>query len=271
MYMLEMARELGVRYETGEVQGVEAAGGGVRSVSLANGEQIGCEFFVNAAGPFLKPVGEMLGVDLPVQAELHLKVTFKDHLQVLDREAPLLIWGDTQTLPWEADEMDALRADEETRWLTEPFPPGVHIRPEGIGESQTVMMLWDYNARCMPPTFPPPADELYAEVVLRGLSTMLPGLRRYLERAPRPYIDGGYYMKTPENRLLAGPLPVEGAYVLGALSGFGIMSSCAAGELLAAHVAGGALPSYAPAFSPERYSDPGYQANLSSLDLSGEL
>ena len=105
-------------------------------------------------GRILKPVGEMLGVELPVQAELHLKVTFKDHLHILDREAPLLIWGDTQTLPWETEEMDALRADEETRWLTEPFPPGVHIRPEGIGESQTVMMLWDYNAALHAPSFP---------------------------------------------------------------------------------------------------------------------
>jgi sarcosine oxidase, subunit beta len=103
MYMLEMARELGVRYETGEVQKLDTAGGRVMSVILANDEHVGCEFFVNAAGPFLKPVGDILGVDLPVQAELHLKVTFKDHLQVLDRAAPLLVWGNTQTLPWEAD------------------------------------------------------------------------------------------------------------------------------------------------------------------------
>ncbi len=123
----------------------------------------------------------------------------------------------------------------------------------------------------MEPQFPPPLDELYPEIVLRGLSTMLPGLRHYFEHAPRPYLDGGYYVKTPENRLLAGPLPIEGAFVIGGLSGFGIMSCCAAGELLTAHVAGSQLPVYAPAFSIDRYADPLYQAELSKLDTSGQL
>ena len=31
-------------------------------------------------------------------------------------------------------------------------------------------------------------------------------------------IDGGYYCKTQENRPLVGPLPVAGAYMIGALS-----------------------------------------------------
>jgi sarcosine oxidase, subunit beta len=51
---------------------------------------------------------------------------------------------------------------------------------------------------------------------------MLPRLREYFGRAPRPLIDGGYYVKTRENRLLAGHLPVQGAYVIGAVSGYGI-------------------------------------------------
>jgi glycine/D-amino acid oxidase-like deaminating enzyme len=84
-------------------------------------------------------------------------------------------------------------------------------------------------------------------------------------------VDGGYYVKTPENRLLAGPLPLEGAFVLGALSGYGIMSSLAAGELLAAHVTSAPLPPYAPAFSPERYADPEYRENFSEIDSSGQL
>ena len=70
--------------------------------------------------------------------------------------------------------------------------------------------------------------------------------------------DGGYYCKTTDNRPLIGSLPVEGAYVLGGLSGTGIMSSQAGGELLAAHVLGQPLPTYAAAFDPTRYEDPAY-------------
>ena len=55
-------------------------------------------------------------------------------------------------------------------------------------------------------------------------------------------VDGGYYAKTPENRPLIGPLPIAGAWVNAAYSGFGIMGACAGGELLAAHVGGSSLP-----------------------------
>ncbi len=271
MFLLERARSRGVRVEQGEVKAVDVAGGRAGGVQLASGERIECSYFVNAGGPYVRRAGEMLGVQIPVQTELHLKVTFKDHLGILPREAPLLVWDDAQALPWEQEEREALKEDTSTRWLTEELPAGAHLRPEGSGESQTVMMLWDYKSRWMEPTFPPPLDEMYPEVTLRGLATMLPGLRQYFDRAPRPYLDGGYYVKTPENRLLAGPLPIEHAYVIGGLSGFGIMSSCAAGELLAAHMAATELPSYAAAFSIERYADPEYQAHLADWDHSGQL
>ncbi len=73
-------------------------------------------------------------------------------------------------------------------------------------------------------------------------------------------IDGGYYCKTQENRPLVGPLPVAGAYVIGALSGMGLMSAHACAELLSLHVAGLSLPDYARWFLPSRYDDPAYQA-----------
>ena len=100
---------------------------------------------------------------------------------------------------------------------------------------------------------------------------MIPGLRAYYNRLPRPVVDGGYYAKTQENRPLIGPLPVQGAYMIAALSGFGIMAGCAAGELLAAHVVGSELPDYAPWFLLERYDDPAYLRLLESWDASGQL
>ena len=271
MYLLEISHQLGVLFVSTGLESVDVSGGRVRGVTLGTGDRIDCPLFVNAAGPYLAQVGAMLDVQIPVVTELHLKASFKDHLRILDRDAPLLIWEDEQLLPWEPDELTALRADPDTRWLTDPFPAGVHVRPEGSGESQNILMLWDYNAECLQPVFPPPIDRLYPEIALRGLSAMLPGLQRYFGRAPRPYVDGGYYVKTPENRLLAGPLPPTGAYILGGLSGHGIMAACAAGELLAAHISGSPLPAYAPAFSLARYADREYQEKLINWGEFGQL
>ncbi len=274
MYMLEQARDRGVRFLSAQVVGVETRGGKVESVCLRRGGEeitISADAFVNAAGPYLEKVGRMLGVEIPVFAELHMKVAINDHLGVVPRDAPLLIWNDPQVLPWSEEEKEALAEDERSRWLLEPFPPGVHTRPEGSAESKTILILWDYHEKVVEPVPSPELDPLYPEISLRGLSTMLPGMRAYFDRIPRPFLDGGYYVKTRENRPLIGPMPVEGSYLIGALSGYGIMSSCAAGELLAGYIVGDDLPSYAPAFSLTRYEDPEYQTLLESWEDSGQL
>jgi glycine/D-amino acid oxidase-like deaminating enzyme len=271
MYLLEQGRSHGVRFESARLTGVEVENACVRGVQLSSGQKIDCPVFVNAAGPYLKDVGKLLGVDLPVHTELHLKAAIKDPLGAVGRQAPLLIWTDPQALPWEEAEHEALAEEDETRWLTQPFPPGAHTRPEGGEESQTIVMLWEYQTKVMDPVWPPRLDEQYPEIALRGLSSMLPRMRGYFGKMPRPQIDGGYYTKTRENRPLVGPLDVNGAYVLGAVSGYGIMSACGVGELLAAHVTGTSLPAYASAFAPQRYEDPDYQHTLENWEDAGQL
>ena len=101
---------------------------------------------------------------------------------------------------------------------------------------------------------------------------MVPGMAVYLERMKRPYVDGGYYCKTQENRPLICPLPLSGAYLFGALSGYGIMAALAGAELLSAYISGSDLPTYAPAFHLSRYADPAYQALLHDWDAAaGQL
>jgi glycine/D-amino acid oxidase-like deaminating enzyme len=182
-----------------------------------------------------------------------------------------LIWNDPQDLPWSDDEREIFAADPAYAHLMQTFPAGAHTRPEGGADGSTVLMLWDYRRHRIDPVFPVPLDEQYPEIVLRGLAAMVPGLKAYIGRSARPRLDGGYYVRTPENRPLIGPTPVEGAYLLGAISGFGIMSACAAGELLAAHVAGAGLPGYAPAFALSRYADPAYVSSLGDVGETGEL
>ncbi|MBT3390508.1 MAG: FAD-binding oxidoreductase [Chloroflexi bacterium] len=271
MYMLDQARAHGVKFVKARVTGVDVSQGRVSAVHLNNDSTIATNHFVNAAGPMLKEVGQMLGLDLPIHTELHLKVAFRDHLGVVPRHAPMLIWTDPQTLQWNAEEQEFLAEDNETGWLLDEMPAGAHTRPEGAGDSDIILLLWEYHTHVVEPVIPPPLDEMYPEIALRGMAALLPRFSEYFERMPQPMLDGGYYTKTQENRPLIGPLPVKGAYIIGALSGYGLMSACGAGDLLAAHITGIELPSYAPSFSLERYQNAEYQKLLEDWGDEGQL
>jgi glycine/D-amino acid oxidase-like deaminating enzyme len=147
----------------------------------------------------------------------------------------------------------------------------VHARPEGGGERGSLLLLFNTHVEPTEVVFPLPEAPHYQEIALRGAARMVPALAAYVGTGARAFLDGGYYIKTRENRPLIGPLPVEGAYITGAYSGFGVMAGCAGGELLACHVLGGALPSYAPAFQLTRYDDPGYRARLTTWGDGGQL
>jgi len=274
MTMLEAARERGVKLLRGKLVGIDSGGGRVRAVHVErDGERrsLDASHLVLAAGPMLKAVATLIGVDLPIFAEQHCKIAFADTLGAVPRAAPMLIWLDEQHLPWSAEERAALDEDESTRWLLRKFPWGVHGRPEGTSAAITLLVLFNYDNSPREVVFPLPEEPHYAEIALRGMSTMVPGLRAYVGKGARPYVDGGYYIKTRENRPLIGPLPVEGAYVSGAFSGFGVMASCAAGELIARHITEQALPDYAPAFLLSRYDDAKYRALLDNWGDGGQL
>lgn len=274
MYMLERAKEEGTVFRRARLEGIKVVKEKIEAVYIREDNRqilLPTQYLVVAPGPFLPHVAQMMGLKLPVFHELHTKVVFHDYWRVIERNAPLLIWTDPVFLPWSAEERASLGESAETKYLLEEFPPGVHCRPEGGSDSDVILIIWTYDVRPVEPVFPFAVNRHYAEICLRGLASMIPGLEVYFGRMPKPVVDGGYYTKTRENRPLIGPLPVQGAFVIGALSGFGIMASCAAGELLAAHLTKGKLPSYAPAFSLERYADPEYQRLLETWQDTGQL
>ncbi len=182
MYFLEQARACGADFLGGRICAVQIADNRVRAVTLESGEEIECSVFINAAGPYFKKVARLCGLEVPVHTDLHLKVAFADTRRVIDRAAPLLIWNDPIQVPWLPDERAMLQSDPSTSWLTDPLPGGAHTRPEGASDGTAVLMLWDYTTRSAPPVFPPPLDDQYPEVVLRGLSIMVPELRTYFGR-----------------------------------------------------------------------------------------
>ncbi|HEX5631224.1 MAG TPA: FAD-dependent oxidoreductase [Acidimicrobiia bacterium] len=269
-YLLERSRDAGLIHVRHAVTAVEHRGGAVQAVTLDDGSTIGCGALVDAAGPMLGPVAAMVGESLPVHSEVHHKVGFRDTLGVFPRDAGLLIWSDPQRLDWTADERRLLEDEGRTDLLGE-LPIACHGRPEGRGDSPWVLALWEYRRTVTEPVWPLPEDPLYGEVVIRGLRAMFPAMARYLDRMPQQVVDGGYYTKTIENRPLAGPMRTRGAFVAGALSGFGVMAACGVADLVAAHVTAAPLPEYAPAFGLERYDDPEYQREIAQLTETGQL
>lgn len=274
MLLLEKSTLNDVRLLNARIEAISTANGQVDRVHLRDGNgswDIGTRIFVNAAGPHLQKVCSLLDLRLPVFCERHLKISIKDLEGVIPRQAPLLIWDEPQVLQWGQEERGLLSQSDEDRILLDELPPGAHLRPEGGIDSDNILLLWPYHLEKVQPRFPISMPDSYPEVVLRGLCRMVPGLETYLGRMPRPFVDGGYYTKTPENRLLACPLPIRGAYVIGALSGYGLMAACAAGELLAAHISQSALPTYASAFTLERYDDPDYLPRFEQWEHFGQL
>lgn len=271
MEQLERARQAGTTLVSGRVVGVDVDHQGVSGVRVADGgveTTISTRCFVNAAGPMIQPVARLLGGKLPVFSELHVKMSFRDHMGVVPRDAPLLIWEDPQHLTWSSDEAEALDSSDETRWLLGQMPPGVHMRPEG---SEHVIVLWPYHSEPVSEVYPIEPPPNYGEVALRGISRLMPSMTAYLDHLPAIFVDGGYYTKTRENRPLACPLWCDGAYLHGALSGFGMMASLGTAEILACHITGTTPPDYAPSFDLTRYDDPGYVRSIDDWGGTGQL
>src|SRR5688572_6592236 len=251
-WLLERAVRHGVDIVRDDVSDVIVEHGGFIGVRLASGGRIDARSFVLAAGPRLPEWVQRLDLNLPVVNELHGKISFEDDSGVVPRDAPMMIWND----PVEIAGLGT-------------FPAGVHLRPRG---DRALLGIWTYETRIEDPRPEPVFAPQYADIVLAGLAVMIPALAAYRHRGAEATVDGGYYCKAPDNRPLVGPTPIAGVHLLGALSGFGIMASQAAGELVAAHLLEKPLPGYAAAFLPARFDDPAYRRGLAAADArDGQL
>ena len=261
-WMLKRALGAGVTFLRDRVTAIDTAGGRVRGVRLGSGATIDCARVAIAAGPVLPDVLRLLDLELPLFQELHAKLTLRDTRGLVDRSIPFLIWNDAVELPWTDEERAMLRAEPDGARLLRPFPGGIHLRPVDGPHADELYIIWTYDIEPRAFAWPPRFDRHYGEVAIRGVARMLPAMKAYFGHGDRGLVDGGFYCKTRENRPVVGPLPVEGAYVLGALSGYGIMGSHAGADLLAAHLTSARLPGYAPWFLPSRYDDAGYRAEI---------
>lgn len=266
--MLEGIRAAGGRVLRGVVMAIETAGEGFSlEVATADGTQrLAVDRIVNAAGPFVNDVAAMLGETLPVKCVYQQKIAFPDEARAIPRDMPFTIDLDGQTLAWGEEDRAILAADESTRRLVEPMRGSIHCRPDGAVDGTWIKLGWAYNDTATDPHAEDPVDPQFPDTVLRGASRLHPGLAAYLGRLPRGARHyGGYYTMTEENWPLVGPMRTPGAFVAGALSGFGTMAACATGAICAAHVAGVPVPDYAKSLGLGRYADAALMAELAGL------
>ena len=256
-FMLERMRANGGQVLRGRV--VEASRAQNFRLTVADGKDITsvtADIVVNAAGPSIGDVAALLGESLPVVNVFQQKIAFEDVQGVIGRQMPFSIDLDGQTIDWTAEERAVLAGDPASKWLTEPMPGAIHCRPEGGDGGKWIKVGWAFNTTPSVPAADLPLDPNFPEIVLRAASRLNPGLKVYYGRLPaRLSHYGGYYTMTRENWPLIGPMKTEGAYVAGALSGFGTMAACATGALCARWVYGETLPGFARRLSLARYDD----------------
>ena len=262
-FMLEALRAEGVTLRRVAVTAIEK---GARFRLTLAGEggtsTLAADRIVNAAGPAFAAVGAMLGETLPVSCVFQQKIAFEDREGAIPRTLPFTIDLDGQQLAWTDEEREVLASEPETACLLRAMPGGAHRRPDGTG-GRWIKLGWAYNTVASDPASAPPMDATFPDVLLRGASRLTPALGAYVGRLPRGARHyGGYYTMTAENWPLIGPMRTTGAFMAGALSGFGTMAATATGALCASWMQGAAQPAYAKALTLERYQDAALMAEL---------
>jgi glycine/D-amino acid oxidase-like deaminating enzyme len=269
-YLLEHFRTQGGRILRGTIAGIEHSDR--HELTFFDDHSIKCDQLVVAAGPFVNHLLAYFDETLPVRNILQQKLAFEDELDAIPREQPFAVDLDPQRIDWTHAERAALAEDEQYHFLTDVMPGGIHRRPEGSAHRRWLKLGWAYNTTACEPDWSPVLDEHFPEIVLRAAARLNPSLKEYYARLPAARSHfGGYYTMTDENLPIIGPLQTEGTFVVAALSGFGTMAACAAGELCASWVSGTRLPDYASRLSLQRYDDPDFMTGISLLKDRGVL
>ncbi len=267
--LLKQARSRGVQLLQADIKALKPIKTGGYEVILSKQKALKTDQLVLCSGPFVAEHVNQLRFELPIYSVIQRKIVIPDPAGIIPRDMPFTIYADQQALNWTDEERELIQCDEQYLHLLQTYPAGLHIKPEG---SQQIKLGWAYNTKPSLPRWEIPEDPEFRDVVLRGSSRFIPGLKQYVDQpTPGPIIEfGGYYTRTAENLPIIGKLD-RGLYTIAALAGYGTMSACAAGELCAKIMAEGKLPNYAPYFAPQRYQDRGLMARINEISGDGQL
>jgi len=269
--LLSKARKAGVEFCKANIAGIEHVPEGYRLSLTENPDHttLNADKLVLTPGPFINELAGMLGITLAVESILQRKFVIPDIQKIIPRDMPFTIFADPQNLNWNDEEKELIGEDPEYSWLLEEFPAGLHIKPEGV---DNIKLGWAYNREPESPKWETSDDFDFPNITLRGASRFIPALTPYVDEPPTPIVQfSGYYTRTPENLPLIGPLELPDLFTVSALSGYGTMAACSAGELCADWMVGGELPEYARYFHPDRYSDADLMAEINKIGSDGQL
>lgn len=255
-YMLEQFRAYGGKRVQGKISQINGMPGSFSLYFENSTDTLNATHLVNAAGPFVRDIAKMLGEDLPVHNVLHQKIAFEDKHAVINRRMPFSIDLDAQMIDWSDEEKEWINDDPDLSRYAAKMPGAIHCRPDGGDHGTWIKLGWAFNEEPGEANLEPELSDVFPEIVLRGASRLNPSLKQYYGRLPRNMTHyGGYYTMTEENWPLVGPMKTENCFIVGAMSGFGTMSACAAGDIAAAWISESDLPEYASALSFERYDN----------------
>ena len=226
---LAACQRLGVQVLAGEeVTGVHLAGGAVAGLETT-GRQVRAPAVVDAAGAWVRQVGELAGAWVPVAPVRH----------------QLLI---TEPVP-----EVAARAP-----ISRILDSAVYLRPARGG-----LMIGGFEADPLPvdPRSQPPSFDTDAVPLDLGVLTRMAGqvadlvpVAGQAEAAGIAEHRGGLFTMSPDGRFLAGPVPeVPGLWVASGCNGSGFSSSPALGEALATWITTGSAPHGLAALAPSRF------------------
>jgi sarcosine oxidase subunit beta len=179
---------------------------------------------VNAAGPFAGVVGQMVGLDLPLEPVRRQKVFIAPKPQI-PQDAPLSI-DIVQDVYWRPETGGAYIA-----WVDPDEPAG-----EPLEEV--------------------PTDRYFAAIVLDKLTRLFPFWEEVAEILSKEDVkpSAGQYVYTPDEQPLIGPVPEVPGFYLNCGYWAGVMLSPAAGKRVADLITGEMDPGDNP-LRPTRYQE----------------
>jgi len=177
------------------VTSIQKDASGITGIETSRG-WVSTRMIVNCAGAWAGSVGEMAGVNLPVEPLRRMLVPTEPFDQ-FPHSAPMII----------------------------DMSNGFHFRPEGLG----FLLAWNDPEET--PGYKADFDPAFVEKILTRAADRVPAFANVAVNPKRAW--AGLYEMTPDHHPILGPTPdVPGFFLANGFSGHGVMHAPATGKIL---------------------------------------
>lgn len=193
------SRKMNIEFETDlPCTGLKTSNGKITHVVTQKGE-VACDYVVNAAGPFSKELGKMIGVEIPIEP-LKRMITTTGELDFMSDKFPMVV--DVTT--------------------------GMYMHKEGNG------LLIGLANNDEKPGYDETIDNAFLDTMLMTALEVMPYLENAEIKTKYPGTWAGLYESTPDHHSILDRLPNYNNFIIaGGFSGHGLMHAPAAGRAIA--------------------------------------